>query len=323
MNLTRENYYAPEADRAYMSCSQYQGFLECEAKQMAKLEGRWSDKSSDAFLVGNYFHTYFEGPEAHKEFCEANFNDIYKSKTATDKKTGLSVTTITGKYKAFETADAMIEVAESDPLISSLVDMGGEAEKIMTGVLLGVPWRIRIDKYVAGDDRMVIDWKTTASIWDTKYNPIRGERETFVDTYGYMLRAAVYSEIEKQFTGRDTDPHFIIVAISKQEYPDKEVLRLNHRQRYDYELEQVKNNLGRIMAVKNGGWKPMRCGTCDYCRATKQLFSIRPYYKLMPEFRDGREEDYVQGSVLADAPQERDVEQLPPVPGAIEVGTRH
>ena len=64
MLLTRDNYYTPEADQEYFSCSQYQSFCECEAKAMAKIEGRWQDEPTEALLVGNYFHTYFEGPEA-------------------------------------------------------------------------------------------------------------------------------------------------------------------------------------------------------------------------------------------------------------------
>ena len=62
--------------------------------------------------------------------------------------------------------------------------------------------------------------------------------------------------------------------------------------------------------------KPTRCGYCDYCRATKRLFSIRPYFKLMPEFRDQREEDYAadEGSVLADPQEEGTVGDMPVVP---------
>lgn len=58
MQLTRDNYYTPEADWEYMSCSQYQGFLQCEAAQMAKLEGRWKGEDTEAFLVGNYRHPH-------------------------------------------------------------------------------------------------------------------------------------------------------------------------------------------------------------------------------------------------------------------------
>ena len=279
MELTRDNYYAPEADWAYMSCSQYQGWCECEAKQLAKLEGRWVDEPKEAFLVGNYFHTHFEGEQAHEEFCAENFDKIYKTKT-----TKALGTVVTGKYAPFEQADKMIAVAERDPLIKALIDLPGQNELAMTGILFGVPWRIRVDKYVP-DGRLIIDYKTVANINELRWSDEYREKVTFIDSYGYMMRAAVYSEIEKQYAGAESDPHFIIVAISKQDYPDKDVLELNHRQRYDYELEQIKERLPYIQQIKDGHMKPRRCGVCDYCRATKRLFAIRPYYKLMPEFK--------------------------------------
>lgn len=308
MNLTRDNYYTLEADWEYMSCSQYQGWCECEAKQMAKLRGRWKDEEKEAFLVGNYFHTHFEGPEAHEQFCRENFDSIFKTKT-----TKAAGTVVTGKYAAFEQADKMIAVAENDPLIKSLVDMPGENEMIMTGKLFGIPWRIRVDKYVP-DGRLVIDYKTVANINELRWSDAMHEKVTFIDVYGYMMRAAVYSEIEKQYAGAKTDPHFIIIAISKQDYPDKDVLELNHRERYDYELEQIKERIVHIQRVKDGHEKPTRCGMCDYCRATKRLFSIRPYFKLMPEFRDRREEDYATdepGKVLDNSQAEGDMEPVP------------
>ncbi len=309
MELTRDNYYTPEADWAYMSCSQYQGWCECEAKQLAKLEGRWVDEPKEAFLVGNYFHTHFEGEQAHEEFCAENFDKIYKTKT-----TKALGTVVTGKYAPFEQADKMIAVAERDPLIKALIDLPGQNELAMTGILFGVPWRIRVDKYVP-DGRLIIDYKTVANINELRWSDEYREKVTFIDSYGYMMRAAVYSEIEKQYAGAESDPHFIIVAISKQDYPDKDVLELNHRQRYDYELEQIKERLPYIQQIKDGHMKPRRCGVCDYCRATKRLFAIRPYYKLMPEFREGREEDYAarEGTVLADAPQTGSMGDMPAV----------
>lgn len=290
MILTRGNYYTPEADREYMSCSQYQSFCECEAKAMAKLEGRWVDPDKEAFLVGNYFHTFFEGPEAHEQFIQENFDKIFKTKVIKGKKGEPDQTVVTGKYAPYEQADKMIEVAQNDPLIKSLIDLPGENEKIMTGELWGVPWRIRLDKYVP-DGRMIIDWKTVANISELKWSEAMHEKVTFIDAYGYMMRAAVYTEIEKQNAHSSEDAPFIIVAISKQDYPDKEALYLNHRQRYDYELEQIKKRLGMIQMIKAGRVKPKRCGCCDYCRATKVLTAIRPYYTLMPDFREEKEDD--------------------------------
>ena len=290
MELTRDNYYTPEADMAYMSCSQYQSFCECEAKAMAKLQGRWTDPDKEAFLVGNYFHTFFEGPEAHEQFVREHFDKIFKTKIIKGKKGEPDQTVVTGKYAPYEQADKMIEVAQNDPLIRSLIELPGENEKIMTGELWGVPWRIRLDKYVP-DGRMIIDWKTVANISELKWSEALHEKVTFIDAYGYMMRAAVYTEIEKQNAHSSEDAPFVIVALSKQDPPDKEALYLNHRQRYDYELEQIKKRLGMIQMIKAGRIKPKRCGCCDYCRATKVLPAIRPYYTLMPDFREEKEDD--------------------------------
>ena len=290
MNLNAENYYGTEADSEYMSCSQYMGFKECEAKQIAILQGRWQDEPSEAFIVGNYFHSYFEGEESHRDFCRRHELDIYKSKT--DKKTG-EVAVSNEKYAPYERADSMINTIRRDRFIRQFIEMQGEHEVVMTGTLFGVPWRVRIDKYVPEfrGSRLILDWKTAANLYETKYNPETQERETFVDYYGYSMRAAVYAEIEKQHTGNETDAQFIIIAVSKQEYPDKEVLSLNNRQRWDYELEQIQKCLLYYQQLKKGEMLPLRCGLCDYCRATKQLKRIVPYYTLNPQFREEREED--------------------------------
>lgn len=290
MELTRENYYTPDADWEYMSCSQYQAWNECEARELAKLQGRWVDEEKEAFLVGNYFHTHFESPEAHEQFCNEHFDKIFKTKTIKGKGGMPDQTVVTGKYAPYEQADKMIAVAEGDELIRSLLDIPGENEMIMRGQLFGVPWRIRLDKYVS-DGRMIIDYKTVANISELRWSNEMREKVTFIDAYGYMMRAAVYSEIEKQNAQSDKDPNFLIIAISKQDYPDKEVLMLNHRQRYDYELEKIKERLPMIQMIKEGRAKPKRCGFCDYCRATKKLYAIKPYYSLMPDFREEREDD--------------------------------
>lgn len=283
--LTADNYYSVEADRQYMSCSQYQDFLSCEARAMAKLDGRYVPKKSEALIVGNYFHTAMESAEAHEQFCKDNFEEIYKYKVS---KSGEII--VTGKYAPYVTADKMIEVCLSDPLIKSLIAMPGENERIMTGTLFGMPWKIRLDKYCE-DLRMIIDWKTTADINKTEYNPVLGEKESFIEAMGYMMRAAVYSEIEKQTVISSEDPDFVIVAVSKQDPPDKGAYLLNNRQRYDYELSEIEKHMARIYRVKNKQAAPIRCGSCDYCRSTKVLKKIVPYYTLNPKFRDEREEE--------------------------------
>lgn len=287
MKLTADNYYSLEADREYMSCSQYQDFLTCEAAAMAKIWGLYVPKKSEALTVGNYFHTALESDEAHEDFCNENEELIFKLKV--DKVSGELIRV--GKYAPYQKADDMIQAVLRDPLIQELILMDGENEVIMTGILFGDKWKICLDKYVV-DKRLIIDWKTAADLYNTEYNAATGERETFMEALGYLMRAAVYTEIEKQNAEKETDSNFVIVAVSKQEPPDKGAYLLNHRQRYDYELELVKQNMIRIRNVKSGRNKPTRCGKCEWCRKSKRLTKIVPYYTLRPGFSDSREEEY-------------------------------
>lgn len=310
MDLNRDSYYSKEADWEYMSCSQYQNFCQCEAKAMAVIQGRWEEPPGEAFLVGNYFHTYFESPEAHRQFVGENADSIFLKQTKKEAENGIL------RLRApFVHADAMIKCATDDPLISNIINMPGENEKILTGELFGVPWRIRMDKYVP-DGRLIVDYKTVANIWETRWSEELHARVSFIETYGYLFRAAVYSEIEKQNVKSQSDPQFLIIAISKQDPPDKEVLLLNHRQRYDYELERIKETLPYIQRVKQGLIRPRRCGVCDYCRATKTLEVIKPYYVLMPEFREGLEEDQNAGSLLDIPSEEAPVDGMSTMPGS-------
>ena len=287
MELTRDNYYSNEADIEYMSCSQYQSFLECEAATMAKMYGLYTPAPTEALIVGNYVHTALESDEAHDEFLEAYQKEIFKMKT--DRKTGEVL--ISGKYAPYEKADKIIYIFQTDPLLKKFILMDGENEKILTGTLFGMKWKIRLDKYIPGT-RMIIDYKTAADLTKTEYNPELGERECFLESYGYLMRAAIYSEIEKQNSKIDKDPPFIILAVTKQDPPDRGAYLLNHRQRYDYELEKVEANMANIRALKSGRKKPLRCGHCEWCRKSKALKEVVPYYTIKPGFRDEREEEY-------------------------------
>ena len=278
--LTTDNYYSDEANRDYLSCSQFEDFLTCEAAAVAKYEGRYTPEKSEAFIVGKYFHTDFEGPEAFGQFIAENEDKILQ-------KSGK-------KRAAFAKADEMIKAAEEDPFIKKLIDMPGENEKIMTGKLFGrYPWKIRLDKYIPENPRLIIDWKTVADINETRWNDELHQKASFVENFRYLFRAAVYIEIEKEWTGKETDPAFWLVCISKQDPPDKAVIALNdqNRQRFDIELEKVRDKIFRIQNIKDGLTRPKRCGKCAYCRATKKIDSVMHYWELEPENKPELKED--------------------------------
>lgn len=261
MKLTRENYYSAEADREYWSCSQYQDFERCEAAALAKIDGRWEEEPTEALLAGNYLHTALESPEAHAAFIATNEPQIYTKQ---------------GKLRApFEQAEKMLSALREDDFIAEWINRPGDVEKIITGRLFGrYPWKIRLDKYFPHERKpIIVDWKTAADIHRLDWNETTRQRESFVRAYGYLMRAAVYLEIEKQRAGRETDAEFFLVAVSKQDPPDKAIIALtgSSRQELDYELERIKRKIEYFDAIKSRRIPAKRCERCAYCRSTKQM----------------------------------------------------
>ena len=61
MKLTYLNYYSQNANKEYMSYSQFKDFIKCPAYAMAKLKGEWQDECSDSLLVGSYVDSWLDG----------------------------------------------------------------------------------------------------------------------------------------------------------------------------------------------------------------------------------------------------------------------
>ncbi|MEF2244003.1 PD-(D/E)XK nuclease-like domain-containing protein [Paenibacillus sp. IITD108] len=271
MKLNKSNYFSLDADRHYMSVSQFKSFLPvyggCEARAMAKLHGEYVQKETDAFLIGKYVHAWNEGTLA--EF-KADNPSLYSSRGST-----------AGQLKSeFKAANVMIEKLESDSLIMKA--LAGQKEVIFTAELFGLEWKIMIDSYqpnftaAAG---IFTDLKTTQDLNKLVYNSLLRQYEHFIVAYGYNVQFAVYAEIEKQATGRDEwlIPH--MVAITKQDPPDKELYQ------FDYEditaaLNIVRNNIDRVKEVKSGKALAVRCEECDYCRSTKRIIKPKRFAEL-------------------------------------------
>ena len=135
MQLTPENYYSREADKAYMSVHQYLDFMGhmgiygCEARAMAKLNGEWEEETTEAMLVGSYVDSYFEGTLAQ---FQAEHPEIFTQK---------------GELKAkYKQAERMIERCEKDELFMNF--MAGEKQKIFTAELFGCEWKCKLDSYI-------------------------------------------------------------------------------------------------------------------------------------------------------------------------------
>ena len=252
MVLTAENYYSKEANKEYMSVSQYKDFagtygkMACEFSAIEKLEERWAQKKTTPLLVGSYVDSYFEGTvgEFKKETPEIFTQD--------------------GGLKApYIQADKIIERMERDPLF--MMYMGGKKQVIMTAELFGTKWKIKIDSYAEGI--AITDLKVVESITKPKWVRDIGYLD-FIRYWGYDIQGAIYQEVVYRNTGLRLP--FYIAAGTKEEEPNIEVIQVT--QNYlDEAKNMVEMNMPRILRVKNGEVEPDRCEMCDCCRHTKVL----------------------------------------------------
>lgn len=264
MQLTAENYHSNEANKAYLSVSQYKSFLSCEARTIAELNGEYEQEDKEVFLVGNYLHSWAEGKL--DEFI-ADHPEIISSKGATK-----------GELKApFKVADAMIATLKNDDMCMFFLQ--GEKEVAVTAEIARTMWKGRID--VLNDKlNYILDIKTAASLTEFKWSNKHAGRVSFIEQWDYMIQAAVYCEMERLQAGRDTYKNFYIVAVTKQDPPDHQIYNLTDPARIEAELQKIAENMPRILKVKAGEIPPVRCENCSYCRQTKKVDKIVHYTEL-------------------------------------------
>lgn len=252
MILTAENYFSKEADKEYLSVSQYKGFIGClgrngcEAEALAYLNGEWEHKKTSALMVGSYVDAHFEGT---LDLFRAQNPEIFTQKG-----------TLKSEYKR---AEEVINRIERDEYF--MKHMAGEKQVIMTGELFGAKWKIKMDSYFP--DTLIVDLKCMKSLRDSYHTKDFGNME-FIRYWGYDIQGAIYQKIVEINTGKKLP--FKIAAASKEEYPDIEVIQIE-QQLLDNALAEVEKNVPKILALKNGVYEPIRCECCDYCKHTKVL----------------------------------------------------
>lgn len=245
MKLTNKNYYSNKANQAFFSVSQVKDFMKCEAYAMAKILGEWVEEPTTPMLIGSYVDSYFEG--TLNEFKERT-PEIFKKD---------------GSLKSdYVKAEKIIERVEKEELFMKC--LSGQKQVIMTGSIFGANWKIKMDSYLP--DEAIVDLKVVKALREVSYR--NGFKQSFIEKNGYDLQLGIYQEVVRQNTGKLLD--CIIAGVDKQDYPDLDCILVPNEQ-----LEFARNQLGfkmqRFIEVKNFNTEPVRCGVCDYCRATKKL----------------------------------------------------
>lgn len=259
MKLTSENYFSTESNKAYCSVSQLKRFIGsagrfgCEAQALAEINGKIEpSEPSKSMLLGSYVDCLLLEPDKKDSFM-ASHPEMISSRGETK-----------GQLKSdYTVADAMVKTAKGDKNFMKAIN--GEKQKIMTGVIFGVPFKVKID--VLGDNK-ITDLKTCSSITETQYNPVTGVRENFAEFYDYDLQGAIYQEIVYQNTGKKLP--FFLACISSEKVPDHEVIWIDD-QSLEERLLSEQANIVHVGMLKKGEVKPRACGCCEYCRSKKKI----------------------------------------------------
>lgn len=271
MKLTTNNYYNKKANQEYMSVSQYKEFQKCEACAMAQLKGEYEKPKSSALFLGSFVDEMLTGTKKSQiKFIAENFDDLFQKSSrytkiperdrldfVKDEFAELFSAENSKPYAEIVQALETIKRIKKQPLM--MEHLAGKYQKIMTGEIAGVPFKIKMDSY--HPDKMIVDLKYMASLRSPNMF------EPMVKYWGYDIQGAIYQEIVRQNTGKRL-PFFLNIAT--KEKPAH--LSIAEIMQYDLDeaLEKVIKNAPRYQAIKNGEIEPERCEdyNCDYCTET-------------------------------------------------------
>ena len=248
MRLTRANYHGTNANKEYMSVSQFKSFTKCEARALAEIKGEYVREETTSLLVGSYVDAHFDG--TMDKFTEAH-PEMFKKD---------------GTLKAdFAKANEIIARIEKDAQFMRYLK--GKKQCIMTGTIQGVPVKIMMDVYLPG--KRIVDRKIMADL-ERKYDEEAGWLP-FYEAWGYDTQGGVYQEIVRQNTGEKLP--FILGVATKEKIPDIDLINME-QSTLDIALEFFESRVERYDAIKKGIIKPDRCNKCDYCKSTKVLTEL-------------------------------------------------
>jgi len=253
--ITNDNYFDSDMSMYYMGSSQFKEFMQCEAHALAlaKHEVSFGTKSMDN---SSYIDAYFSG---EMDIFVQQHPDMFKKD---------------GSLKAsFVHMQEVCDFVEEDPMFMKYIT--GDMQPIMTGVIAGVPFKIKIDAYHEG--KLIVDMKAMkdmALIW----NDQKHLKENFIDHYRYDIQGAIYQEIVYQNTGKRLP--FYIAVMTKEKVPSKAILSISQT-KLNEALEVVKSLAPRFQEIKEGKIEPHKCGKCDYCKErfkVQQVFDYEEYF---------------------------------------------
>lgn len=255
MKLTEANYHSLDANKEYWSVSQFKEFRECSEAAKARLLGLYQPPETDALLMGSFIDAHFSGTLG--QFQEEH-PELYK-------KDG----TLKAQYrKAMQAAERV----EAEPMLTEY--LGGDSQAIMTGEICGLPWKVKIDSL---HPDKIVDLKYMKDLGTVYKN---GERQPFVQAYGYDLQGFIYQEIVRQNTGKKLP--FYLAVVTKEDPPDVALIHVGDKF-LNVNKGMVEHYLPEFNRIKTGEEPPEACGSCPWCRQSKTIEKPMEYEELFED----------------------------------------
>lgn len=270
MELNKENYFSVDANMEYMGASQFKDFMKCEVDALLKANGTIIEEPTKAMLVGSYVDAYFSG----------ELDDFKAKNSQIFKKDGTL-------FKDFEQANDIIAAIESDELMMKY--LGGEKQKILTGAINGVKFKIKVDSLLPD---AIVDQKIMSSIYNLEWQQDedgRWQKVDFVQMFGYDIQGAIYQEIVRQNIGKKLP--FILAVATKEENPDKALIQID-QYFLDKALRFVAANCQRFDMIKKGVVAPLGCGKCASCRKDLKVSGVISYSTLFGKEMNDEEDNW-------------------------------
>ena len=174
MKLTQKNYYSKQANKEFMSVSQFKDFCKCEAMAMAIINGTYQKPKSQSLFLGSFVDEMLTGTRKSQiQFIADNFADLFQKGSKLHKVAEESRATLIAEYSIddlFNTnnkpyaeivqALETIERIKQQPLM--MKHFNSKHQVIMTGTIAGVPFKIKMDNYKPNE--FISDGKYMASL---------------------------------------------------------------------------------------------------------------------------------------------------------------
>ena len=249
MILNRDNYFSVEADKEFMSVSQFKNFEKCEAKALNDIE-KESQEDKQCFLEGQLFEALVSGDA--KLFI-AQHPELVSSRGTTAGQLKANFIKVANAAKKFNSQKFFADIVEKC-----------EKQVILTGEICDVKVKCAIDLFDKKtnsiyDIKCMKDFKEQWNTEEKKYVP-------WYYAYGYVLQLAVYRELVRQNFGEPKE--LGLLSASKEDSPDIQALSFSS-DLLDLELEKFKTYIKRYDKIKKGLLEPDSCKYCDYCKANK------------------------------------------------------